>query len=74
MSEIIDAETTAKLIKHIRQDDHESPHFQATMINFVYSLHQSDGNLDDIPLDDDEREEILSGLPTDPEKELAFLD
>jgi len=74
MSEILDAETAAKIIKHIREGDQESPHFQATMINFVWSLHRSDGSLDEMDLDADEVDEILASLPTDPEQELAFLD
>ncbi|MFB6101999.1 MAG: hypothetical protein ABEJ73_05485 [Haloplanus sp.] len=74
MSEIIDDETAAKLIRHIRQTEHESPHFQATMINFVWSLHQSDGDLDEITLDEDDVEEVLSGMPTNPKRELAFMD
>lgn len=74
MSEVLDAETAAKIVKNIRESDQKSPHFQATMINFVWSLHRSDGNLDAIDLDDDEIDEILSGLPTDPENELAFLE
>lgn len=74
MSEILDAETAAKIVKHIRESDQESPHFQATMINFVWSLHRSDGGLDEVDLDADEVDEILAGLPTDPENELAFLE
>jgi hypothetical protein len=73
MSEIIDEETAAKIITHIRQSDQDSPHFRATMINFVWSLHRTEGGLDDIELDDDEVEEILAEMPTDPERELAFL-
>lgn len=73
MSEIIDAETTAKIVRNIRESEQESPHFQATIINFVWSLHQSDGDLDEIDLDDEEIDEILAALPTDPEQELAFL-
>jgi hypothetical protein len=74
MSEILDDETAAKLIKTIRENDQDSPHFQATMINFVYSLHQSDRSLDDIELEADEMEEILRGMPTNPELELAYMD
>ncbi|WP_338739792.1 hypothetical protein [Haloplanus salilacus] len=74
MGEILDTETAAKIIKHIREGDQESPHFQATMINFVWSLHRSDGGLDEVDLDDGEVDEIMAGLPTDPEQELAFLD
>jgi hypothetical protein len=74
MSEILDDETTAKIIKNIRENDQPSPHFQATMINFVFSLHQSDGGLDDITLTDDEMDEIFNSLPTNPELELAYMD
>jgi hypothetical protein len=74
MSEILDAETAAKIVKHIRESDQESPHFQATMINFVWSLHRSDGGLDGIDLGADEADEILADLPTDPKQELAFLE
>jgi hypothetical protein len=74
MSDILDDETAAKIIKSIRENDQDSPHFQATMINFVYSLNQSDGNLDDIELDEGEVEEILHGMPTNPELELAYTD
>jgi hypothetical protein len=74
MSEILDTETAAKIIKNIRESEQESPHFQATMINFVWSLHRSDGGLDDVTLNADEVDEILSDLPTDPERELAFLE
>jgi hypothetical protein len=74
MAEILDAETAAKIIKHIRESDQESPHFQATMINFVWSLHRSDGDFDEIDLDDEEVDDILDSLPTDPQKELAFLE
>lgn len=74
MSDILDDETAAKIIKTIRENDQDSPHFQATMINFVYSLNQSDGNLADIELDAGEVEEILRGMPTNPELELAHMD
>jgi hypothetical protein len=74
MSDVIDDVTAAKLIKHIRENDQPSPHFQATMINFVYSLNRSDGDLDEIELEGGEMEEILHGLPTNPEKELAFIE
>jgi hypothetical protein len=74
MSDILDDETAAKIIKNIRQNEQESPHFQATIINFVYSLNQSDGGLDDIELDEGEIEEILDSMPTNPELELAYMD
>jgi hypothetical protein len=74
MSDILDDETAAKIIKNIRDNDQESPHFQATMINFVYSLNQSDGGLDEIDLDEDEVAEILGGMPTNPELELQYMD
>jgi len=74
MSKILDDETTAKIIKNIRQSEQPSPHFQATMINFVFSLHQSDGGLDEIEMTDEEMAEILNDLPTNPELELAFID
>jgi len=74
MSDILDDETAAKIIKNIRESEQESPHFQATMINFVYSLHQSDGGLDEIDIDEAEIEEILDGMPTNPELELAHID
>lgn len=74
MSDILDDETAAKIIRNIRQNEQESPHFQATMINFVYSLNQSDGGLDDIELDEEEVEEILDSMPTNPELELAHMD
>jgi hypothetical protein len=74
MSEILDDETAAKLIKTMRENEQDSPHFQATMINFVYSLHQSDRSLDDIELEAGEAEEILDGMPTNPELELAYMD
>jgi len=74
MSDILDDETAAKIIKNIRENDQPSPHFQATMINFVYSLHQSDGGLDEIELGEGEAEEILSGMPTNPEVELTHMD
>jgi len=74
MSDILDDETAAKIIKTIRASDQDSPHFQATMINFVYSLHQSDRNLDDIELEADEVAEILRGMPTNPELELAHIE
>ncbi|WP_251328058.1 hypothetical protein [Haloplanus pelagicus] len=74
MSDILDDVTAAKLIKHIRESDQPSPHFQATMINFVWSLHRSDGDLDEIVLEDGEMEEMFNGLPTDPEQELAFIE
>jgi hypothetical protein len=44
------------------------------MINFVYSLNRSDGGLDEIDLDEDEIEEILAGMPTNPELELQYMD
>ncbi|WP_251342496.1 hypothetical protein [Haloplanus halophilus] len=74
MSDILDDETAAKVIKHIRESDQPSPHFQATMINFVYSLHQSDGDLDEIVLEDGEMAEIFSTLPTNPERELPYVE
>jgi len=74
MSDILDDETAAKIIKNIRESEQESPHFQATMINFVYSLYQSDGGLDDIDLTEGEVEEILKEMPTNPELELAHMD
>ena len=74
MSDILDDETAAKIIKSIRQNDQDSPHFQATMINFVYSLNRSDGSLDEIHLDEGEPEEILNEMPTNPELELAYMD
>jgi hypothetical protein len=74
MSDILDDETTAKIIKNIRSHDQDSPHFQATMVNFVWSLHQSDGELDDMDLDEDEISDILHELPTNPERELAYMD
>ncbi|MEF8857262.1 MAG: hypothetical protein V5A16_07580 [Haloplanus sp.] len=74
MNDILDDETAAKIIKSIRESEQESPHFQATMINFVYSLHQSDGGLDEIELEAEEVEEILSDMPTNPELELAHID
>lgn len=74
MSEILDEETTAKIIKNIRANDQPSPHFQATMINFVWSLHQSDGGLDEIDLTEDERRELLNGMPTNPELELSYME
>ena len=74
MSDILDDETAAKIIRNIRNNEQESPHFQATMINFVYSLNRSDGGLDDIDLDEDEIEEILAGMPTNPELELQYMD
>ena len=74
MSDILDDETAAKIIRNIRNNEQESPHFQATMINFVYSLHQSDRNLDDIELEADEVAEILRGMPTNPELELAHIE
>jgi hypothetical protein len=74
MSDILDDETAAKIIRNIRNNEQESPHFQATMINFVYSLNQSDGGLDEIDLDEEEIEEILAGMPTNPELELQYMD
>jgi hypothetical protein len=74
MSDILDDETAAKIIKSIRENDQDSPHFQATMINFVYSLNQSDGGLDQIHLEEGEIEEILDEMPTNPELELAYVD
>ncbi|AXG05035.1 hypothetical protein DU500_00555 [Haloplanus rubicundus] len=74
MSDILDDETAAKIIRNIRNNEQESPHFQATMINFVYSLNQSDGGLDEIDLDEEEIEEILTGMPTNPELELQYMD
>jgi predicted nucleic-acid-binding protein len=74
MSDILDDETAAKIIKNIRQNEQESPHFQATIINFVYSLHQSDGGIDEIELEAEEVEEILDSMPTNPELELAHMD
>ena len=74
MSDILDDQTAAKLVKHIRESDQPSPHFQATMINFVWSLYQSDGDLDEVVLDDGEMEEIFHSLPTDPEKELQYTE
>jgi hypothetical protein len=74
MSDILDDETAAKIIKNIRQNEQESPHFQATIINFVYSLHQSDGGIDEIELETEEVEEILDSMPTNPELELAHMD
>ncbi|GAB3315323.1 hypothetical protein EI982_14960 [Haloplanus rallus] len=74
MSDILDDEAAAKLVKYIRENDQPSPHFQATMINFVWSLHQSDGSLEEIPLADGEMEEIFHSLPTDPEKELQYTE
>jgi hypothetical protein len=74
MSDILDDETAAKIIKNIRQNEQESPHFQATIINFVYSLHQSDGGIDDIELDAEEVADILDSMPTNPELELAHMD
>jgi hypothetical protein len=74
MSDILDDETAAKIIKSIRQNDQDSPHFQATMINFVYSLNRSDGSLDEIHLDEGDPEEILNEMPTNPELELAYMD
>jgi hypothetical protein len=44
------------------------------MVNFVWSLHQSDGELDDMDLDEDEISDILHELPTNPERELAYMD
>lgn len=74
MSDILDDETAAKLITYIRESDQPSPHFQATMINFVWSLSQSDGDLDEIELTEEEMEELFHSLPTDPETELAFVE
>jgi hypothetical protein len=74
MSDVIDDVAAAKVIKHIRESDQPSPHFQATMINFVWSLSQSDGDLDDIVLENGEMEEIFHSLPTDPQQELAFVE
>lgn len=74
MSDILDDETAAKIIENIRDNDQESPHFQATMINFVYSLNRSDGGLDEIDLTEDEIEEILNEMPTNPEFELRYMD
>jgi len=74
MSDILDDETAAKIVKTIRENEQESPHFQATMINFVYSLHQSDGGLDEIDLDEGEVDEILQDLPTNPKLELTYMD
>jgi hypothetical protein len=74
MSDILDDETAAKIIKNIRQNEQESPHFQATIINFVYSLNQSDGGLDEIELGEGEIEEILDSMPTNPELELEYMD
>jgi hypothetical protein len=44
------------------------------MINFVYSLNRSDGGLDEIDLTEDEIEEILNEMPTNPEFELRYMD
>jgi len=74
MSDILDDETTAKIIKNIRESEQPSPHFQATMINFVFSLNQSDGGLDEIEVTEEEIAEILGDLPTNPELELAYMD
>jgi|GEM_PF-3210962 len=74
MSEILDDETAAKIIKSIRENDQESPHFQATMINFVYSLNRSDGNLDEVELAEGEVTDILHEMPTNPELELQYVD
>ncbi|SEA36689.1 hypothetical protein SAMN04488065_2853 [Haloplanus vescus] len=74
MSDILDDETTAKIVKNIRESEQPSPHFQATMINFVFSLNQSDGGLDDIEMTEEEIDEILNDLPTNPELELAYID
>jgi hypothetical protein len=74
MSGVIDAETAAKLVKYMRENDEGSPHLQATFANFVWSMYAGDSGLDDIDLVDGEIEEILETLPTDPRQELEYMD
>jgi hypothetical protein len=74
MGDVIDDEAAAKLIKHLRQNDQDSPHLQATLINFIWSIHESEGAIDSIELEPGEVEEILEPLPTNPKAELDHMD